>query len=121
MNNDKISFRDYCLNNGVSQMKQDTLIIEKKPYLNAAVAARYVETDNYNYVLLDNFESHSEYSNDGQKQVIKSLRQGKYSIIATLDLHNYKQSEAMQRLEYFINNALTPGSSCIKNHSRQRT
>lgn len=114
MSNNKTSFRDYCLNNGVSQMQQDTLVIKKKPKTNVAQAISDVEAEDFNYVLLDNFESHSEYCNDGQKQVIKSLKQGKYLTIATLDLHNYKQNEAMLRLQNFINNITTPGSSCIK-------
>ena len=111
--NPELSFSEYCLQNDIQLIKQDKLIPDKKKSTkNVRVSSMNTNTNELS--LLGDFECSREFCNDGQAHLIKSLRQGKFRIIATLDLHNHKQSDAISALEKFTETAITVGDTCVR-------
>ncbi|MFN7095799.1 MAG: hypothetical protein ACK4M7_10580, partial [Burkholderiales bacterium] len=95
-----LSFSEYCLKNNIKPIKQDQITFARKPSATSFIAVP-PSVVHLNHILLEDAESYSEYCKDGQKHVIKHLRQGKYPILATLDLHNYTQGQAVAKLDQF--------------------
>lgn len=115
--NKTTKFSDYCTNLGVKVIAQEDKIIVKpkkpEPINNkVSINSHTYEINIYN--LLEDPLYHDKYCNNGQKQVIKHLRTGKYKIVKILDLHHYRQNEAILKLEAFINGNITPGNTCLK-------
>lgn len=114
-----IPFSEYCLNNGVKPVAQDRIVLKikntKSTKKSFQIGNKIIATlDNTCFNLLDDPLIHNEYCRDGQNKVIRDLKQNKYHVTKVLDLHNYKQNEALVKLETFINDAITPGNSCLK-------
>jgi len=117
MQNNKLdsnfSFGEYCLEKGVSPIKQDVAILPTKKTTKQLAhivnSITHSEPDIYR-----KFESNAEYCTDGQKYIFKFLRQDKYKILGSIDLHGYTQVQALARLEQFIAAHDTPGNTCLK-------
>ena len=110
------TFIEYCDSNQVNQIPQDKVVLKKPtPQINTKTKTYQQRPDDLAFFgILDSITIKSEYCNDGQHQVVKALRLGKYRVIASLDLHNHTQGEALQALEAFLDNGITTGTTCLK-------
>ena len=105
------SFVNYCQLNGIKPISQDTVILRVdavKPLRKNIQAVQIVPAMMYYE------DSLTEYYTEGQKNIVRDLRLGRYKIVACTDLHNHTQSMAMDKLERFIANHQTKGYTCLK-------
>lgn len=112
-----LDFKNYCADLGIKPTLQETTVLVNKKKIKPPTPHKIVKIFNdevSSYNLLEDPLYHDKYCNNGQKQVIKNLRSGKYKIIKTLDLHHFRQNEAILKLESFIDGNITPGNTCLK-------
>ena len=110
--NDKL-FSEYCEQNQVKPLNNSNEIYHKpkKDVQKIIPSLNLVNTDS-NY--FNDYEVRAEFSQADQQHLIKYLKNGKYKIIASIDLHNNTQSHAMRLLEIFLENNATPSGYCLK-------
>ena len=109
-----ISFAEYCAQNQIKQLNDSNKIYHPQ---RIAPQKRHVVTDNQSLQGFDAFSdyvAHAQFSRSDQKHLIKALQQGKYKIIASIDLHNNTQARALHLLERFLENHSTLSNSCLK-------
>ncbi len=108
-------FTEYCAEHKINPIKNNHLF-QKKASFKTIRVKNYVTNLKINSDIsyTSYSESFSEFCNDGQFKIIKDLRNNKYRILATLDLHNHTQTEAVKRLDQFIDNHTTVGNTCLK-------
>ena len=108
-----ISFGEYCKNNQIEPLDKPNKIYHKPK----SIAPKVIQSISKNNDISDYFSeyvAHAEFSQSNQKHLIKALKNGKYKITASIDLHNNTQSRAMNLLEIFLNNHSTPSGCCLK-------
>ncbi len=112
--NDNVSqeFMEYCKQNDIIPIKQDQVIAVKAPKNHRLNMAHIAE--DISFMDLSDFPYHNEFYKNGQKHLLKALRQGKFYTSAIIDLHNYKQNEAIIKLELVISNTVSFSNTCIK-------
>lgn len=112
------SFKEYCKESGIQKIAQKASVDIKPSISTPKIPTIAAGNSNYNepitYNLLEEALYYDSYYKDGQKLIVANLKRGKYKIVQILDLHNYRQSEALALLEHFINNNFTLGNTCIK-------
>jgi len=109
----ELSFHEYCLANNVNPLENNQTVFIPKPQ-HKKIERKDTAVANITYDFLNSGDSYNEYYNCGQKKLVKELRNGKYKIIAILDLHNHTQAEAMLKLQQFIDKHTTIGNTCLK-------
>ena len=106
------SFVIYCQLNGVKPIPQDTVIL---PVATTVKPLRKnIPTLPIVHSMIHYEDSLLEYYTDGQKNIVRDLRLGKYKIVACIDLHNHTQDMAMNKLELFIIDRETRANTCLK-------
>lgn len=105
------SFVHYCKENSITKIGQDKVLLSKFKSAKAKVKEHYNEIEISMFPYSDSLEF---YFVDGQKNIAKDLYNGKYKIVAAIDLHNHTQSFALNKLASFIENGHTRGNTCLK-------
>jgi DNA-nicking Smr family endonuclease len=111
------TFLDYCNEQNIKPIQQDskTTLLSKQQKLQRLTHPNEMQKSIFsNYSLLDDPLYHEEFCRDGQNKTIKMLQQNKCQVLKVLDLHHYRQNEAILELEIFINGNITPGNTCLK-------
>jgi DNA-nicking Smr family endonuclease len=110
-----ISFTEYCAKNQIKQLNDSNKIYH--PQRIATKKRHIVVADNeylQSWDAFSDYAAHTQFNRSDQKYLIKALQQGKYKIIASIDLHNNTQARALHLLERFLENHSTVGNSCLK-------
>ena len=106
-------FSEYCVQNQVEPLNKPTEIYHKhKKSMQKIIPQLYSIDTSTDY--FSDYVADVEFSQKNQQHLIKALKNGKYKIIASIDLHNNTQSRAMRLLEIFLENNSTPSGYCIK-------
>ena len=98
----EVNFTTYCALQQIKPLTNDTVVLTS-PLAPRFSVAPNAATDNQ-WQMFDEAEAAAEFFRFGQCHLPKELRAGKFNINATLDLHNYTKSEALERLAQFIHN-----------------
>lgn len=106
-----IKFSDYCENQGVQPIKQDTVILKTPPEQNKIHVPKLNEKIQ-DFAFINEDHAATEFFRFGQRNLPKEMRQGKYKISSTLDLHGYTKAHAIMLLENFLK--VNQGGSCLK-------
>lgn len=111
--NAELSFSDYCKNQNIVPLKQDTHLPEK-PHNNNREIVNHVQKisseESFDFFNIE--DTPKEFYRYGQKNLPKELRLNKYPISHTLDLHNFTKAHALQLVEQLLE-AAAP-ASCLK-------
>lgn len=112
-NNSLFSFANYCKMNNINQLNdnQADYITKPKPTILRGEMPKPVIS--YDMIIDETTVKQSYYTN-GQKQIARELYHGVYTVIATLDLHNYTRDSAMDSLIKFLATYSTPHKTCLK-------
>lgn len=108
-----LSFSKYCEDLGIRPIKQDKVVLK----IIAQSKTDYINLNRTHKEFSQIFvigESYPEYCNDGQKLVIKNLKNNKYSVIAEIDLHGQTSNQAINSIKHFLNSHHTPNKTCLK-------
>ena len=97
----EISFSAYCQQQQISRLSNDTVTLVMPRKQKSAVIQAERHSTSY-LELFDEESAPSEFFRFGQHQLPKELRNGKFSLSAILDLHNYNRAQALELLANFI-------------------
>ena len=105
------SFKDYCNSNYIKPLIQNTVATQlniptKKTVISNSLLSREPAIE-----FFAEDESKLEFYQFGQKNLPRDLRNGKFPINVSIDLHNYTKNHALDLLERFIKNHF---GKCIK-------
>jgi len=114
----EINFSDYCKEQLVKPLCQDSVWQYSEPKKKATNASRYLSGEWLNQVndlsweFINTEPVAPEFFRFGQRKLPQELRNNKFSFTANLDLHTCTRSTALNQIETLLNNS-QPGS-CFK-------
>ncbi len=110
-----IDFATYCEALKVAPIKQDTKAFVAAPKMVKSNTHNQAFSSSNDGSLIDFFDSANakpEFYRHGQRNMPRDLRNGKYPIAKSLDLHNYTRTHAIDLLERFIE--ANTQAKCVK-------
>ncbi|MDD3267198.1 MAG: Smr/MutS family protein [Burkholderiales bacterium] len=110
--NKDISFADYCNSLNISKFNQDKIaMVSNKPKSLANLAQNNNEypiqdlIQDFDFIDMDNIPI--ELFHNGQKNLPRDLRNGKYIINKTIDIHGLNKNRAWQQIESLIEQSIS--------------
>lgn len=110
---DSFSFDQYCQVNQIAKLENNTKYLTKPK--NSTFRAPPPTPPLVNYsMILDESSIKQKHYVDGQKHISRDLYNGRYLVIAQIDLHNFNRTLALEKLAIFLKQHTTPNQTCLK-------
>jgi DNA-nicking Smr family endonuclease len=99
---------------GVKRLRNDRINVYQHRARKQPVPATRIEPENWRAQPSESQPAHGTHFNPGlQKKLQRKIRQGLIRPEASLDLHGYRQAEALEALEGLLNDALRRGMRMV--------
>ena len=99
---------------GVKRLRNDRINVYQHRTRKQPLPATRIELENWRAQPSESQPAHSTHFNPGlQKKLQRKIRQGLIRPEASLDLHGYRQAEALKALDDLLNDALRRGMRMV--------